>query len=544
MPIEPKRTGRRLQNIITPDRNKYRLLDLDSEEDSVTEQLQEEQQEAGPDIPPLHANRVVRRILQLSDSKTSESEADSSSTTSSMSGKSTNNVTIDADDLAARMEKCVPGITTTVKGKKDYAQVMRFRNTLGDALANLNCPIYDCGYSWLADTDKAHQERMGDVNAAPPNMPERPVDPGENAASSLRRKHKKEEKHYLACTEIRTIGIKLLEQKFPSCLALKYKKRGLPINITLKDCLDYVLKTVNTEVSKREAFVRLRKHALNIIYTHTPNSDSCVLYLQSLETIKEDIDALDIATVPIDEIIVYAQIGIQSGIGERKDLIRTIDSKWTAHKATDEGIIATTNGTDAEREAAVWIAFKGYYVDKLAQLDKDGLIKSGRSNNSANSVTEERFKILEERLDEQEADMYKIDGKMDSALSVVTEARYRVPDMVRTDTGSGTLSRLDSHNQSTRLFQSLQEYKARADRQEQRIRELQTQLGQQSLTKQPCIPVKRTDNNGTMWKQLIFYCWTHGCSHSHDSGSCTSQKPGHQSAATLENRMNGRPKAG
>ena len=87
-----------------------------------------------------------------------------------MSAKSTNNITFDANDLALRMEECVPGVVTTIKGKKDCAQVMRFRNAMGDASAWISCPLCDCGHSWLADTNEAHQERMGDVNAVPPQM--------------------------------------------------------------------------------------------------------------------------------------------------------------------------------------------------------------------------------------------------------------------------------------------------------------------------------------------------------------------------------------
>ena len=314
---------------------------------------------------------------------------------------------------------------------------------------------------------------------------------------------------------------------------------GLPINVSLKECLDCVLATVNAGVSKREAFVRLHKQASDAIHTHTPNSDSCVLCLQTSETIKEDINALKIAAVPIEEIIVCAQIGIRNGIGERKDLIRVIDSNWKSHKASDGVILGAENGTDAERKAVTWIAFKACCVNEPAHLDEDGLLKPGRTHDRANSVTEERFKMLEEQLDEQEADLHKIDGKMDSALSVVTEAtRACALDMVRTDSGSGSASRLESHDQSTRLFQSLQEHKAQVDRQDQRICKLQTQPENQALTKLGDTPVKVTDLNGVTWKQLIFCCWTHGCSHSHNGGNCTNKKPGHQNAATFEDWMN------
>ena len=150
--------------------------------------------------PPLGSNRVIQRILGTYDRTTDES-SDSSDASSTMSTKTSSNA-FDVDELITKMEQNMPGSTHTIKGKKDYAQVMRFRHTLRDTLAEITCPHHDCGYSWLVDTIEAHRDRMGDNNAIQPVMPDRPVNPGASASTELRRQYKTDKKHYLNCADI------------------------------------------------------------------------------------------------------------------------------------------------------------------------------------------------------------------------------------------------------------------------------------------------------------------------------------------------------
>jgi hypothetical protein len=45
--------------------------------------------------------------------------------------------------------------------KKNYAEIIKFREVLGSALATLPCSTHDSGYSWLVDTEEDYTHRTG-----------------------------------------------------------------------------------------------------------------------------------------------------------------------------------------------------------------------------------------------------------------------------------------------------------------------------------------------------------------------------------------------
>ena len=206
---------------------------------------------------------------------------------------------------------------------------------------------------------------------------------------------------YTAASLWRKVGIKLLEEKFPGCLNLKYGEFRLPLSVSLCDAFDHVMDSNNDETDRRETYILLEAKLNEAIknYTHISKSHSCAEYLDLVRKAIINIDSLELDLIPINTIIIKCQQAIRNGVGERKDLIRGVDNRWCTKKAT----LAPTDN--------VWSAFKLFYVKGLRSLDQDGLI-DGRKGR-AKSAIDDAIKSLQIRADNAEHDLQV----MDSALS-------------------------------------------------------------------------------------------------------------------------------
>jgi hypothetical protein len=72
--------------------------------------------------------------------------------------------------------------------KKNYADIVKFREVLGSALATQPCSTHDGGYSWLVDTEEDYTHRTGATTPytvqSMPKRPPRPTEPPKSASTS------------------------------------------------------------------------------------------------------------------------------------------------------------------------------------------------------------------------------------------------------------------------------------------------------------------------------------------------------------------------
>ena len=286
-------------------------------------------------------NKVVQNNGNGASQSNTQDSVNSGSTDSISTGfthkskMATTVATATADDdryetmLRDKMEYYEPGCTTPWRKEPHYASVYEFRVAMGSALAEDSCLITEDGYAWLVDTVKDHRARLGDLSAIPLPMPQRPVfDATANKAARLQ--YNNDLTVYTKCRTWRNIGIKLLEEKYPECLNLKKGKFGLPLSVTLREAFDHVMDNANQDTDKRETFITL-SDALNIKikdFTHVPKGNSCAIYLDSIKHDVDRIDSLDVDPLSMKTLIMKCQQAIRTGVGERMDLLRTVDKAW------------------------------------------------------------------------------------------------------------------------------------------------------------------------------------------------------------------------
>jgi hypothetical protein len=382
---------------------------------------------------------------------------------------------------------------------------------------------------------------MGDETAIPTIMPGRPQEPGEQASKYARSQYKIKSALYLACTQWRNAGITVLETIFPSCLNLKKGKFGLPASCTLKEAFEHVQDNANTLISKREAYIELEEELTEKakIYEHVPKSSSCADYLDAIKEAKDYLDSLGVRAYPTEHLIMRCQQAIRNGVGERKDLIRIIDHDWE-DKLTELSL---------DKGDVVWRTFKEFYVEALDRLDEDGLLdgRRGRAKIAGLGLDEARMRAFEARLEDVSSDLYKVDN----ALSVVAE-RFPVPSVVHasaTDPSVGK-SALESQAESHRIYLSFMDEKRKAEKANEEIRKLRKQLETTTVATASTtqytpntidVPNVHRDRVGDTWKQMIFYCSSHGCNPSHSNEQCNNRKSYHAHGATFQDRKGGSP---
>ena len=238
-----------------------------------------------------------------------------------------------AEELAAailtRMEQLYPGITTPTK-KKDYATIMRYRNLYGDATGEYECAGLEGGFAFLSDAEETYRSRVGDKTATRPDMPSNPgLRPTDGNKTKLA-KWKADTPHYKECAKFKKVGIQLLEKKFPGCLTGLKNECGLPASVTLRNCCDHVSQSVNTAVSKSEAYDRLRKQFESMVYKHDPDDSECFArYLMQIGYVREDVACLKIDGLGMTaaELILRVQTSLRNGI-QNKQEIKKLNKAW------------------------------------------------------------------------------------------------------------------------------------------------------------------------------------------------------------------------
>jgi hypothetical protein len=456
--------------------------------------------------------------------------SDSSDSDSSMTSTQETAHALTKETLQDLMERLDPGCTN-MKTKYAYTDVIRFQTAMGDALAGLIDPLFYNihGYSFLADTDADHLTRSGKAAPVMPTMPNDPDDDDLNYKIKNRR-IKKERKHFMTCHNIKTIGISLLEQRFPECLRLMRTNRGLHPETTLKSALAHVLEGTLSPTTKLTEFMKYTDEFSSLSYTHVPETPSLVVFLGELERIRDL--QLIVATTPsaaisFDNMILRAHHKIYEGTGGRRDRVQELLAKWREQI----GCNATDTAT-----ATHWQNFKAYYRNTIMELDREGLTTAKTNRARANSavISPQQAAINQDNaecIEEMQKDISTIAQAM-SAFTVTPPARQdnhhcSIPPVIQAPIGSNA-----SALTTDQSFRLLMEERNRSDKEKMALQRKISDLEQSIATgttqgtstnnrdRGPEEGIMQQDSKGHKWYKVVHYCSKHGFNGSHSNGNC------------------------
>jgi hypothetical protein len=131
--------------------------------------------------------------------------------------------------------------------KKNYADIVKFREVLGSALSTQPCSGGHSGYSWQVDTEEDYTHRVGATTTyTVQSMPK---------GSSEYKRYTIDQQKYNKFLHWNTKALAALEHRFPNSLTPKRNKfEALPITYTIREAVDYLESLVNTDVEKRETY--------------------------------------------------------------------------------------------------------------------------------------------------------------------------------------------------------------------------------------------------------------------------------------------------
>lgn len=331
-------------------------------DDSADTESQEEKAEGGDG----KKNDGEKKDDDDKSNKITAIDCDSDSTMSSLDA--TPSKVITTEGLIQRMERIDPGVAAPQENP-DCAEVIRFWNAMGDAIAELPCEEFESGHAGIVCSLAEHRARIGSTTATPPKMPRHPVDQSLDPDKTIRRAHAKTLKFCVGCEEVRDAGTSVPEKKFgPTCLDLlkvgtSVGRRILPLTTTLIEAFEHVLEETNSDLSKQELAMQLRDGipAMANACVHTPSSDSWLKHTGELENAKAKIDAPDPSKLPIDDLIMCVQKGLRSALEDGAKELREISSEWT------RALTALGTVSDAKK----WLAFKKHCSKALKKCDED-----------------------------------------------------------------------------------------------------------------------------------------------------------------------------
>jgi hypothetical protein len=255
--------------------------------------------------------------------------------------------------------------------KKNYAEIVKFREVLGSALATLPCSTHDCGYSWLVDTEEDYTYRTGATTPytvqSMPKRPPLPTEPPESASSSEYKQYTIDQQKYNKYFHWNKEALAALEHRFPQSLTPKRTKfKTLPITYTIREAVDYLESLVNSDVEKRETYCAIAKDI--ILRTYQPNHEGPNEYFAAMQRDKHSIDVLKQGELTYDTLIIHSQDAFRhSGIPMKE--MRTIDEAWRKDQVTYNYIGKTK-----------WTAFTNFYTKNIKELQDDGMDHHGTAH--------------------------------------------------------------------------------------------------------------------------------------------------------------------
>jgi hypothetical protein len=230
-----------------------------------------------------------------------------------------------------------------------------------------------------------------------------------------------------------------------------------------------------------------------------------------MEDDKHSIDILKCGDLSFDNLMIHCQTAFRNS-PLPADKTRDIDLEWEKDEIKYEAA--------ADYDSGRWERFKTFYIDKIKDLNEDGLIKG-----KANSVREleAKFDDLETRFTAKEYDIDMLNSnqmEIDRALHVGGD----IPSMIGSSPGttSNLTTTINSHQ--------IQEMVNKAFEARFAERHNQHQTGSYSHNQQPGTTTQRP---GTPAPDMNLR---------HDSPGCDHHKDNHKKEATKDNPMGGNTK--
>jgi hypothetical protein len=218
----------------TPVRNQFQELS-EHQEDPTPRLAPREQIVAFSRLPPDDHNTDIPEDDNTDipeDDNTDIPENDHTDTGSIGSTESFDTMTDTTSDYASLLEtiRLVSAEQATVfsRKKKNYAEIVKFREFLGSALATLPCSTHDSGYSWLVNTEEDFTHRTGTTTAytvqSMPKRPSRPPEPQNSASSEEYKRYAIDLQKYNNYLHWNKEALAALEHRFPQSLTPKRNK--------------------------------------------------------------------------------------------------------------------------------------------------------------------------------------------------------------------------------------------------------------------------------------------------------------------------------
>ena len=395
------------------------------------------------------------------------------------------------EELVCTLELLQKSCTNPSSSKLDLTHIIRFRELLGTALAQIPCSKYSGGYAWLADDLTTYQGRVGTA-VGHPDMPTRPAEVPATATSSEYKQYKRDLKHYLYCEKIRTAALGIIEHKFPGELELKKTRLGLPLNFTIQNAFQHLEAEHGSELNRTETTLRIQKNVMTRAYIH---SSGCTAFLKGLEIDKEDVEILGTSEITYAHLIMCAQQAFRNTL--KKATIRDIDKEWKDEKSR----------LNIQRDdKPTWNRFMLFYANAFKEKEEDGILTDSRARAKSAVELSDMKAIMEDQADAMEA--------LHSAFNaMVTDGK--VP---------GTIDKPRVDDAATALTESTMTH---ADI----VKIIQSVNNETNKNKKRHTPRDHGTKTNT-WRQWKHFCHTHGVNLNHASGDCPRPNEGHKNEAT------------
>jgi hypothetical protein len=319
--------------------------------------------------PRLALRELIAAFSRLPPEDNNNSNEDDNTNTGSFgSTESFDTMTAITSDYASLLEtiRLVNAKQATVFSgkKKNYAEIVQFREILGSALETIPCTTHDCGYSWLVDTEEDYTKRTGATTAytvqSMPKRPSRPPEPQHPASSEEYKRYAIDLKKYNKYLHWNKEALAALEHRFPRSLTPKRNKfQNLPMSYTIREAVDYLESLVNTDTEKRETYCALSSNIMR--RTYQQNLEGPDEYFATMQRDKHSIDVLKQGELTYDILIINSQEAFRhSGIPMKE--MRTIDEAWRKINDTTHYIGKTK-----------WTEFTHFYTKRIKELQDNGL---------------------------------------------------------------------------------------------------------------------------------------------------------------------------
>ena len=267
--------------------------------------------------------------------------------------------------------------STPFTGRRKYVDVVKFREVLGTALAQQVCSQSDAGHSWIVDTEENYRYRLGDDKATLPAPPSRPKEPSDLVAASWEfDRYLMKQEQYTLYMHWNQAALAVLEHRFPSCLAFKRTRLGLPLLFTIREAMDYMEGLCNSEVERSETFRARFKEINNRVYKHNLNGP--IEYFAAMQSDKHIIDLVKCGDMPYVNLIMHCQKALQES-GLPKQEMKTIDADWQkADEAAADKVTAEKAKTQPDPNITYtadekWTAFTTFYIKRINELIENGV---------------------------------------------------------------------------------------------------------------------------------------------------------------------------